>query len=477
MRNIGVAAMGVAVYLGGLAVETRAAGGGPDGAFEAAIVQGRSALRALVNQSPVPAVSVAVAVDGEIVWAEAFGSASLELGVRADPHTRFRIASVAKPLTATTLMRLAQEGRIDLDAPVASFGDDLAHLPETLTVRHLARHTGGVRHYHEGEISVDEYYPTLADAATIFLDDPLLFEPGTSCRYTTFGYTLLGLVMERATGLGFRELMSETLFEPLGMNETLVENWYLVTPDRAAGYEYRDEHGIINAQPSDNSCRLPGGGMLSTPTDLVRFGSALLEPGFLGVVSLADLFDPTIIDGESVGYAMGWMIEEDARGRPVYRHKGSQPGTRAQLVVYPREGVVVAAIANVTNAPLGFDEVQAIAEPFLGIEAASEPPAVDPVGEYRLFVADDRTTDLMAELSIWREFDGPLVASAAVRAEGRRMILGSVHVSGTSVRAIGYSAQGIFDGQLSVIEFDAGSGEGEVFAGGKLIPVRVAKVE
>ena len=108
--------------------------------------------------------------------------------------------------------------------------------------------------------------------------------------------------------------------------------------------------------------------MLSTARDLVRFGSALLEPGYLSEASMRELFEATVFaDGSSSGYAMGWMITEDAWGRTVYRHNGSQPGTRSQLAIYPGEGVVVAAIANVTRAPLGFDEMQVIAEP-LGFE-------------------------------------------------------------------------------------------------------------
>jgi CubicO group peptidase (beta-lactamase class C family) len=452
-----------------------ALGAGPHAGPQPGIVQGRAALRALVRHASVPAVSVAVAVEGEVVWSEAFGSANLELGVEADERTRFRIASVSKALTATALMKLAQDGRIDLDAPVAGLGDDLAHLPAGLTLRRLARHTGGVRHYDEGEISVSEHYLTLADAATIFVHDPLRFEPGTRYLYSTFGYTLLGLAMERATGRSFGELMAETLFEPLGMRETELESWYRITPERGAGYEYRDEYGIINAQPSDNSCRVPGGGMLSTARDLVRFGAALLRPGYLTEASLAELFEPTVLeDGSNPGYAMGWRIEQDAWGRPVRRHAGSQPGTRANLVLYPDRCVAVAAIANVSRAPLGFDEVQAIAEPFLdrGGRPVGHGAAMDPVGEYAIFAGDDRGAEPGFTLSVWRDFDGPLLASARVVSEQRRMTLDSVHVRGSLVRIVGLSAR-VFGGQLVVIEFDAASGEGRIFSGGRLIPVHV----
>ena len=159
----------------------------------------------------------------------------------------------------------------------------------------------------------------------------------------------------------------------------------------------------------------------------------------------------------------------------MYRHNGNQPGARSQLVIYPSERLVIAMIANITRAPLGFDEVQVVADPFFDPEQPDQPRPIDPVGEYELYGGENRSEAPDLVLTIWREFDGPYVASVDVSAEGRRMTLNSVHVRGSQVRAVGFSAQAAFDGQLVALEIDPEQGAGDLFSGGRRFPLSVER--
>ena len=146
---------------------------------DSAIAHAERALKALVERASLPALSVAVARDGEVVWSEAFGYADLENRSPATPRTRFRIASVSKALTGTGLAWLAQRGAIDVDAPLGDYVENLPEHWHDLTARQLAGHTAGGRHYRGEEIHSSVHYRSLRKALRIFRDDRLMFDPGT----------------------------------------------------------------------------------------------------------------------------------------------------------------------------------------------------------------------------------------------------------------------------------------------------------
>ncbi len=438
--------------------------------FRSAVEQGRAGLAAFVDDADIPALSVAVAVDGRIVWSEAFGFADLENRVPASTLTRFRIASVSKPLTATVAALLHEKGLLDLDAPVQAYLPKYPQTDKPITARLLAGHLSGIRHYQAGEINSTREYPSLRAALAIFSADPLKNPPGEAYSYSTYGYTLLGAVMEAATERSFPLLMREQLFEPLEMRGAAADFNTPIIPHRARPYVYNGRQQPENAPLTDHSYKLPGGGIVATAEDLVRFGSALLEPGFLKADTLKTLFEPLkTTDGQQTRYALGWSIDRDWSGRRTIGHGGNQPGGRSHLLIYPEQRAVIAMLTNIGEAPFGGDGVQVIADPFLeAIEAAGTsgdvPSDVDPAGLYELSASNGERAS--ARIEIWptgSDWSGSISTS-----DGKRGRLASVAVHGDRVRAIVVGNRAIFALQFTLAGQQA---TGHVNLGARRVPL------
>jgi CubicO group peptidase (beta-lactamase class C family) len=310
-----------------------------------------------------PGLSVSVGIDGQIVWAEGFGWADLEQRVPVRATSRFRVGSVAKPMTAALLGLVYEEGKIDLDATVQTY---VANFPEKeypITVRQLAGHLAGIRHYQGDEFLSSVYYETVSDGLPIFADDPLLFEPGTRYSYSTYAWNLLSAVIENVSSGSFLEQMQSQVFEPLGMLDTTADRNEMIIADRVRPYVRDDDGKFRNAPHVDNSYKWAGGGFLSTAGDLVRFGLAHMAPGFLEAETLDEWFtSQRTADGEETGYGIGWSVSGQEGNRRV-SHGGGSVGGTTTLGVYLDQGLVIAMVTNLSNG--GGFPVDEIAEIFL----------------------------------------------------------------------------------------------------------------
>lgn len=322
-----------------------------DARLAGTIDRARALVRDSVAALALSGYSIAVAVDGRIVWSEGFGWADIENRVPLTPRTRLRIGSVSKPLTATAVALLVERGRLDLDAPVQRYVPDFPVKRWPITTRQLGGHLAGVRHYAGDEMMSMRAYPTVHAGLAMFRDDSLLHEPGTKFLYSSHGWNLISAVVEGASGEAFLPFMRANVLEPLGMKETIAEYPDSIIPNRARFYVRDGMEPYRNAPYVDNSYKWAGGGFLSTTEDLVRFGSAMLRPGFLSAASHAWLFtSQRTTSGEETGYGFGWSVERDAAGRLVRQHSGGSVGANAMLLVYPETRVVVAVLGN-TNTP------------------------------------------------------------------------------------------------------------------------------
>ena len=317
-----------------------------------------------------PALSCAVAADGKVVWAEAYGFADLEQRVPATTETGFRIGSVSKTLTAAAVVLLHQRGQLDIDVPIQQYVPTFPDKGYPITIRELAGHLGGIRHYRDadfpGRSDNVRHYDSLAQALAIFANDSLVAPPGTTWAYSSYGFNLIGIALEHATGKPFLDLMRDEVFAPLGMRHTTTDDQGKLIPRRARFYEVNADGTYRNAEYIDESYKWPAGGMLSTPTDLATFGSALLHPGFLSSGSLALLFTSQHTSaGEETGYGMGWQLKQQTRTRS-YWHRGAVTGGHANLVIYPDKNVVAACAENtdLVAVPISNRQMELIAEPF-----------------------------------------------------------------------------------------------------------------
>lgn len=302
----------------------------------------------------VPGFAVAVAVDGKLVWSDAFGYADLEAKRPAMATTRFRIGSISKSFTAAGLLRLVEQGKIDLDAPVQKYVPDFPVKPEgVITTRLLAGHLAGIRHYRNREQFLNRSFPNVRAGLKIFEDDPLVAPPGAKFSYSSYGWVLISAVMESAARRDFLDYMAMEVFAPLGLTHARPDRSGAVDLDRTEFY-LADPSGKFVAAPTvDCSFMWAGGGFLSTAEDLVRFGSAMLEPGYLTEASRRMLFtEQKTSAGEPTGYGIGWFVRKDSQGRALYYHDGGSHGGTAVLFIRPETHTVAAILCNLSDADI-----------------------------------------------------------------------------------------------------------------------------
>ena len=332
----------------------------PQTAYQNSIEKSRKVIAETMAKQQIPGLSIAVMIDGKIIWSEGFGFADLENQLRVSPKTRFRIASVSKPLTAAAMARAFEQGKLDLDAPVQRYVPNFPTKEVEITARQLVGHLSGIRHYKRDKdeakdefFNRKEYYKSVTEGLKTFQDDPLDFPPGTKFGYSSYGYTLLSAMIESAYGKDFLTVMQKEVFEPLKMPNSSADDNRKIIPNRSRFYSLDADKNVINAPYVDRSYSWAGGGFLSTSEDLVRFGSAHLQKGFLKEETLKVMFtSQKTSDGKETGTGWGWRINKDKEGRTYYFHPGENVGGRSYLLMYPEKKVAVAMLHNLTGASL-----------------------------------------------------------------------------------------------------------------------------
>jgi serine beta-lactamase-like protein LACTB, mitochondrial len=332
---------------------------GPDKRYSAAVEDARRLARGLlVKEEYLPALSIAVGVDGTIVWAEAFGFLDAERQARATPSTRFRTGSVSKTLTAAAVALLHDRGRLDLDAPVQRYVPAYPQKQWTVTARQLLGDVAGV-HRIRGDANDQMprgYCATVDEALKTFAYEPLLFEPGTEYRFSTSGWILLSAVIEGAASEPFATFMSREILEPLGMMRTAIEGTAGTHADRDSVPFYLrskgDDAESRTAPAADYACFFGAGGFLSTPSDLVRFGSAWLTPGLLTAETITLFQTPLQLKSGPSTFALGWTVGSvPLAGAParVARHRANAIAGYVSFTMFPERGLVIAAMSNVNS--------------------------------------------------------------------------------------------------------------------------------
>lgn len=332
----------------------------PSKNYEQAITKSRKIIEDTMVKQKIPGLSVAVAVDGEIIWSEGFGFADLENHVRVTPATKFRIASVSKLITAAAMARLYEQGKLDLDAPIQRYVPDFPRKQPEITSRELVGHLSGIRHYkRDPDPAKDEFfnrkkwYKSVTESLKIFETDPLDFTPGARYGYSSYGYNLLSAVIENASGRDFLTYVQDAVLDPLNMSATGADDNQKIIPNRTRFYSLDASKNVINAPYINSSESWAGGGFLSTSEDLVRLGCAHLRGDFLKEKTLKEMFtSQKTLEGKETGTGLGWRIGKDREGRRYYYHPGENVGGRSYLLVYPKEKIVIAMLHNLTGASL-----------------------------------------------------------------------------------------------------------------------------
>lgn len=300
-------------------------------------------------EAKVPGLTVAIGFDGALRWERGFGEADLENASPVQAHTLFRTASIAKPMTAVALLSLMEQGKIDLDAEIQRYVPSFPKKRWPLTVRQLLGHIGGVRHYQGQEFASTTHYTDVLTPLAIFNDDPLLFEPGAQYSYTTYGFNLLGAAVERVAGEPFVEALRKRVLEPAGMWDTRVDDVTAVIPGRTRFYRLSEDGAVENAGLTDTSNKIPGGGLLSTSADLVRFALAARSGALLKNDTVEEMWTAQkLANGEDGRHGLAWVVD-GSNGELRVSHGGGQQGTTTNLTLIVKDGVAVAVMANLES--------------------------------------------------------------------------------------------------------------------------------
>lgn len=315
----------------------------------------------------VPGASVLVLRDGEPLLRRSYGNADLEAHVAATPRTNYRLASVTKQFTAAAILLLAEDGRLSLDDPLRKWLPSLPAAADPITLRQVLSHTSGLVDYEDvmapdatGQGALEQ----IRDVDVLHLletQNRLYFAPGTDYRYSNSGYSLLALVVGKASRKDFATFLRERIFQPLGMAHTVAyENGISTVADRAYGYSLGDGKWTRTDQ-SSTSAVLGDGGIYSSIDDLAKWDAALYDDRLLSDASRKLAFTAHTKTGEPDvdGYGYGWRIHGE-----VLWHSGETIGFRNVIVRWPQRHLTVVVLSN-RNAPEPYRLALKIADLYL----------------------------------------------------------------------------------------------------------------
>lgn len=269
---------------------------------------------------------VSIDVDGDTVFARAYGLADRAHGVANTVDTRFGMASASKAFTALAVMSLVEDATLRLDTAVREvLGADLPTIDDGVTIEHLLSHTSGIGDYldEEADWDVDDYVLTVpvhalaeTEAFVRAVDgQPQKTPPGERFAYNNGGYIVLAIVAERASGTPFHDLVGERVFAPAGVEATGFLRLDELPGDAAFGYVYEDPASLRT-----NVLHLPvrgngDGGAFTTVGDLSRFWRALADGRVLPVETIAQMWRPRSYDeGEGLRYGLGFWLDREGPG-------------------------------------------------------------------------------------------------------------------------------------------------------------------
>lgn len=287
--------------------------------------------------------AILVSQSGEVVFEKAYGFASKQLNVPNALETKFHIASVTKMFIAMAVLRLVEQGRIELRERPAVYLPELAALDKDITLHHLLSHTSGLRDIYEVpdlRFEMSKLQHEHGDLLSYLVKLPQEFRPGERWSYSSSGFLLLGYLMEKVTGLSYADLMNHYVFSPLGMTNTGLDNPHRITAGRAYGHTVENGQEV-NADNDRLSAFEGPGELYSTVKDLKIWCDAMFDCPLVSPETLQLMFTPYAQVDPSLQYGYGWFLA------PRFRmHGGGTEGFLSQIRQYPEQKVSIILLFN-----------------------------------------------------------------------------------------------------------------------------------
>jgi CubicO group peptidase (beta-lactamase class C family) len=291
--------------------------------------------------------------NGQIKWQQGAGYMDLENKTVFDTTTKTRIASITKPMTAIAIMQLYENGLLKLDEPIQTYLPTFPKKKEgDITIRQLLQHSSGLDGYRntsEQENKIN--YPGLDDAVSLFKDRDLIATPGQTFHYTTYGYVVLGLIIERVSGMSYAAYLQANIWDKVQMKNTGIEYFNSVVPKKTMIYHRNSKGKIKGAAQTNLSDRIPGGGVYSTVTDMLRFGDAIVNNSLIKASTFKMMTENPNLKTEGNGYGFGWYLYgENPNYGNVYGHNGTQTGASTFLMLLPEQKTTIVVLSNTSGA-------------------------------------------------------------------------------------------------------------------------------
>ena len=310
-----------------------------------------SFVEAQMKQDKIPGLSIGFVNDGEF-WAKGYGYVDLENEVPADKFSTYRLASNTKSMTAAAILKLYEDNKLDIDDPVRKYVSYFPNKKWEVTIRQVLGHIGGISHYknYEEEGHIKTYKDT-KEAIEIFADFDLVAKPGTEYNYSSYGYNLLGAVIEEASEMPYEEYLRRHIWKPLNMNHIYLDEPGKIIKNRAEGYRLIFGE-IKNSEFVNITSRFAAGGTCASVVDLLKYGNGLNNAEILSENNIRLMESSmTLESGISTGYGMGWRVQP-VNGHYMVYHTGGQPETRTMLVRFPELKYSIAVAYNLEGGSL-----------------------------------------------------------------------------------------------------------------------------
>jgi len=333
--------------------------------------------RASIDQGGAPSVSIAVLRGGTFVYRKQFGVSNVEDAVVPDDQTRYPIGSNTKQFTAVAILMLQDRGKLNVDAPLATYLPEIPHAKQ-VTLRNLLMHTGGYAEFtaREDFDEVGARPATPAQVVAASVKEPLAFKPGTKREYSNTGYMLLTMVIERLSHQSYGDFIRTHIFEPLGMTHSFVRTYDDTRPDVATEY---DDYALGPWEHADHISYTWFGGagsIITDPEDLAKWNAALDGGKLLSPRSQREMMTPVKVDATFPDYGFAIMVSKLPNGHREIYHGGNTMGAATQDARFPDDHLQIIVLAN--SGAYSYDEaVKAI----YGILVPAPPATPGPTGK------------------------------------------------------------------------------------------------
>lgn len=301
-----------------------------------------------MQRGHVPGMSVLVARGDKILLEKGYGQADVEQSTPVTADTVFAIGSVTKQFTGLAIAQLVAAGKVSLDDSIRKYVSGLPNSYEKIRIRNLLNHTSGIYNYTRNgklhELSAKRH--SHEEMLAWFVRKPLAFRPGEKWSYTNSGVYLLGMVIEKASGMSYAEYVAKNIFEPFGMAHSYYGDSRTIIPQRARGYDYTDGN-LVNAQSYDASIPFSAGTLLATSSDLWKYARNVHKGSLVsGDVRKVIYTTEFLGGGEKISYSLGCFGISEFHGHLKYSHAGEIYGYFSQLAYYPQDDLTIVVLSN-----------------------------------------------------------------------------------------------------------------------------------